>query len=105
MAKFKDVVKAFFRIHKNVIKGEIDEIKNLSPTEEDYAKGEVMATTAVAVMSSMGIGCSALAHKIIAKVFAYGIRDIKDGLEDNKKLIIGRVVEEIKKETGKQNDD
>lgn len=105
MAKFKDIVKAFFRIHKNVIKGEIDEIKNLSPTEEDYAKGEVMATTAVAVMNSMGIGCSALAHRIIAKVFAYGIRDVKNGLEDNKKLIIGRVVEEIKKKTGKQDDD
>lgn len=101
MAKFKDIVKSIFKIQKNVVKGEMDEIKNLSPTEEDYAKGEVMATTAVTVMASMGIGCSALAHRIIAKVFAYGIRDLKDGLEDNKKLIVGRVVEEIKKETNK----
>ena len=101
MAKFKDIVKTIFKIQKNVVEGEIDEIKNLSPTEEDYAKGEVMATTAATVMASMGIGCTVLVHRIIAKVFAYGIRDLKDGLEDNKKLIAGRVVEEIKKETNK----
>lgn len=105
MAKFKDIIKSIFRISKNAIKGEVDEMKNLTPTEEDYAQGEVLATTAVTVMSGMGIGCSALAHKIIAKVFAYGIRDIKDGVEDNKKLIIGRVIEEIKKETAKAKDD
>lgn len=105
MAKFKDVVKAIFKINKNVVKGEVDEIKKLTPTEEDYAQGEVLATTAVTVMSSMGIGCSVMAHKIMAKVFAYGIRDIKDGVKDNKKLIIGRVIEEIKKETAKSKDD
>ena len=39
----------------------------------------------------------------MAKVFAYGIRDIKNGVEDNSKLIIGRVIEEIKNERKKEN--
>ena len=100
--KFKEFVKAVFRIHKNAIKSEIDEIRNLTPTEEDYKQGEAMADAAVAAMASVGLGCTVLGQRIMAKVFAYGIRDIKDGIEDNSKLIIGRVIEEIKNEQRKQ---
>lgn len=101
MTKFKDVVKAIFRVHKNVIKKEFEEIQNLTPTEEDYAQGERLAEAAVVAMSSMGLGYTLLGQRIMAKVFAYGIRDIKDGVEDNSKLIIGRVIEEIKNERNK----
>ena len=101
MAKFKDVVKAIFRIHKNVIKKEFEEIQNLTPTEEDYAQGEKLAEAAVVAMGSMGLSYTVLGQRIMAKVFAYGIRDIKDGVEDNSKLIIGRVIEEIKNERNK----
>lgn len=101
MAKFKDVVKAIFRINKNVIKKEFEEIQNLTPTEEDYAQGERLAEAAVVAMSSMGLDYTILGQRIMAKVFAYGIRDIKDGVEDNSKLIIGRVIEEIKNERNK----
>lgn len=103
MAKFKDIVKAIFRIHKNVIKKEFEEIQNLTPTEEDYAQGERLAEVAVVTMSSMGLGYTVLGQRIMAKVFAYGIRDIKDGVEDNSKLIIGRVIEEIKNERNKES--
>ena len=101
MTKFKDVVKAIFRINKNVIKKEFEEIQNLTPTEEDYAQGERLAEAAVVTMSSMGLAYTVLGQRIMAKVFAYGIRDIKDGVEDNSKLIIGRVIEEIKNERSK----
>lgn len=103
MAKFKDIVKAIFRIHKNVIKKEFEEIQNLTPTKEDYAQGEKLAEVAVVAMSSMGLGYTVLGQRIMAKVFAYGIRDIKDGVEDNSKLIIGRVIEEIKNERNKES--
>lgn len=101
MAKFKDVVKAIFRVNKNVIKKEFEEIQNLTPTEEDYAQGEKLAEAAVVAMGSMGLSYTVLGQRIMAKVFAYGIRDIKDGVEDNSKLIIGRVIEEIKNERSK----
>lgn len=104
MAKFKDAVKAIFRIHKNVIKKEFEEIQNLTPTEEDYAQGEKLAEAAVVAMGSMGLGYTVLGQRIMAKVFAYGIRDIKDGVEDNSKLIIGRVIEEIKNERSKDEE-
>lgn len=101
MTKFKDIVKAIFRINKNVVKKEFEEVQHLTPTEEDYAQGERLAEAAVVAMSSMGLGYTILGQRIMAKVFAYGIRDIKDGVEDNSKLIIGRVIEEIKNERNK----
>ena len=52
-------------------------------------------------MSSMGLSYTILGQRIMAKVFAYGIRDIKDGVEDNSKLVIGRVIEEINNERNK----
>ena len=73
----------------------------MTPTEEDYAQGEKLAEAAVVAVGSMGLSYTALGQRIMAKVFAYGIRDIKDGVEDNSKLIIGRVIEEIKNERSK----
>lgn len=96
--KFKEFIKKVLRINSNVVKGELEEIRNLSPTEEDYAQGEALADVAITAMASMGLGYTLLGKKIIAKVFAYGIRDIKDGIEDNQKLIIGRVIDEIHSE-------
>ena len=96
--KFKEFIKKVLRINSNVVKRELEEIRNLSPTEEDYAQGEALADVAITAMASMGLGYTLLGKKIIAKVFAYGIRDIKDGIEDNQKLIIGRVIDEIHNE-------
>lgn len=93
--KFKEFIKKVLKINSNVVKGELEEIRNLSPTEEDYTQGEALADVAITAMASMGLGHTLLGKTIIAKVFAYGIRDIKDGIEDNQKLIIGRVIDEI----------
>lgn len=99
-----DKLKKLLRINRNVIKGEVEEIKQLKPTEEDIKQGEVLADAAIIVISSMGMSYTVTMQKIIAKVFAYGIRDIKDGVQDNKKLIIGRVIEEIKNERTKEQE-
>lgn len=94
----KDFLKKFFRISKKVIKDEVKEIKDLKPTEEDYAQGEQLANAAILAMSSFGLPYSILSKEIMKKVFAYGIRDIKDGVQDNSKLIMGRVIDEINAE-------
>lgn len=99
-----DRLKKLLRINKNVIKGEVEEIRQLKPTEEDIKQGEVLADAAIVAMSAMGMSYTVTMQKIIAKVFAYGIRDIKDGVQDNKKLIIGRVIEEIKNERTKEQE-
>ena len=99
MSKKKNkTIKKIFRIIKNSILGEVEEVKLLTPTQRDYAQAEILADAAIAAMTSLGLPYSALSKTIIAKVFAYGIRDAKDGLKDKKKLIISRVVEEIKNE-------
>lgn len=87
-----------FKIGKNVVKGEVQEIVNLKPTEEDYKQGEQLATVAAGALAAMGIPIPAVGITIIGKAFAYGIRDIRDGVEEPNKLIIGRIIEEIKGE-------
>lgn len=87
-----------FKIGKNVVKAEVQEIVNLKPTEEDYKQGEQLATVAAGALAAMGIPIPAVGITIIGKAFAYGIRDIRDGVEEPNKLIIGRIIEEIKGE-------
>lgn len=87
----------FLNIFKKVAKDEIQEVKDIKPTDEQYTKGKALAVIAVAALASSGIPIAAVAEPIIAKVFAYGIADMEAGIEDNQKLIISRVLEEIKK--------
>ena len=94
----EDFLKKFFKIGKKVIKDEVEEIRELKPTEEDYAQGERLANAAILAMSSFGLQYSILSREIMKKVFAYGIRDIRDGIQDNSKLIMRRVINEINAE-------
>lgn len=94
----KDFLKRFFKISKKVIKDEVEEVKELKPTEEDYTQGERLANAAILAMSSFGLPYSILCKEIMKKVFAYGIRDIRDGIQDNSKLIMRRVIDEINAE-------
>ena len=94
----KNFLEKLFKISKKVIKDEVEEIKELKPTEEDYAQGEQLANAAILAMSSFGLPYSILSREIMKKVFAYGIRDIKDGVQDNSKLIMRRVIDEINAE-------
>ena len=103
----KDFLKKFFKIGKKVIKDEVEEIRELKPTEEDYTQGEQLANAAILAMSSFGLPYSILCKEIMKKVFAYGIRNIKDGVQDNSKLIMRRVIDEInaeRKEKSKQKE-
>ena len=93
-----NIIKRFFKGTYNVIKGEISEIANLQPTEEDFTQGEKMGEVFVTVCASMGYPCPAVAKNVMAKVFAYGIRDMKDGINCPENLIVGRIVKEIRGE-------
>lgn len=99
----KDFLRKLFKISKKVIKDEVEEIKELKPTEEDYAQGEQLANAAILAMSSFGLPYSILSKEIMKKVFAYGIRDIRDGIQDNSKLLMRRVIDEINAERKERN--
>lgn len=94
--KVTNFFKRIFRITTNVIKAEGEEILNLKPTEEDYELGDKIAVLAVSAMASCGIPSTLISQKIIAKAVAYGIRNLKEGVKDNDKLIIARIVKEIR---------
>lgn len=98
MSKMIDKIKTIFRINHNVIKGEISELTTLSLSDEDKAQGKAAAVIAVSVLAGCGVPLGALGQPILEKVFAYVIRDVKDGVETPNKLIIGRIIEEIKRE-------
>lgn len=99
---FKEKLKNFFKINKNVIKGEIDEVKNLQLTDEDKAQGKAAAVLVASTMAACGFPLGAAATPVLEKVLAYVIRDAKEGVETPEKLIVGRIIKEVK-EVKRQN--
>ncbi len=90
---FKKILKAL----GVAIKEEVKEIKNLELTDEDKEQGDKVAVMVVAALAGVGVPMCALGQKAIARVLAYVIRDVKDGIECQDKLIIARVINELKK--------
>ena len=90
---FKKILKAL----GVAIKEEVKEIKNLELTNEDKEQGDKVAVMVVAALAGVGVPMCALGQKAIARVLAYVIRDVKDGIECQDKLIIARVINELKK--------
>lgn len=91
-------LKNIFKINHRVVKGEIEEICQLNITQEDEEQAEQLAVLVAAGLAACGIPVGVLGQKIIARVLAYALRDLKDGVETPDKLIIKRVVNEIKAE-------
>lgn len=92
MSKFKRVLEGI----KNVFIGEFNEIREIVPTEADKKQGEIMAELIRAALASFGIPSTSQMEDITSRVCAYAIRDLKDGAKEPSKLIIGRVITEIK---------
>lgn len=105
MNKIVNKLKTIFRIQHNVVKGEVDEILHLQPTDEDKAQGKAAAALAIAALASCGVPLGALGAPVLEKVFTYVIRDIKDGASTPEKLIVGRIVKEIKAEKIKSKEE
>lgn len=85
----------FFKAIHRANKAEVKEIISLKPTDEDRAQGAHVASIAVTALAACGVPCGAATLPILEKVFAYCIRDIKDGVNDNDKLLLQRIIKEI----------
>lgn len=94
-------LKSIFRVNHRVVKGELNEIVHLNITQEDEEQAQQLAVLVAAGLAACGIPVGVLGQKIIAKVLSYALRDLKDGVETPDKLIIKRVVNEIKAEKAK----
>lgn len=94
--KFLEQIKKIGSIFVKVAKDEIDEIKNLKVTDEDKAQAEQLASIVHQVCLAYGIPISSSVQRIVAKCGAYVIRDAKDGIKAPEKLIIGRIINEVK---------
>lgn len=94
--KLLEQLKKIGSIFVKVTKDEINEIKNLKVTDEDKKQAEQLASIVHQVCLAYGIPISSSVQRIVAKCGAYVIRDAKDGIKAPEKLIIGRIINEIK---------
>lgn len=94
MDKIKEILKCFHRANK----AEIEEIKELVVTDEDKAQAEAITVAAMAALAACGVSITNTSYinTIMQTAVAYGLRDLKDGLETPKKLLVHRIVDEIK---------
>ena len=92
MARFRRVLKA---THK-AVKEEIDEVKSLVITEDDTTQAKAMRKIVVAAANAYGIPVPEEMQEVLDKALAYILRDAKDGLKTPEKLLIKRIIDNIK---------
>lgn len=85
------------QITTSVIAGEVQELKELQITVEDEEQANNIANMLCAALANMGIPFAIALQPVAKRIIAYGIRDIKDGVEHPQRLIISRVIEEYEK--------
>jgi hypothetical protein len=91
-------IKRFFRAFHKAMKEEIEEVKTLNITKEDEEQASKIANLAADAMMMYGVPVGGAGRAIMKKVIAYSLRDIKDGVNAPDKLIIKRVISELKEE-------
>lgn len=91
-------IKRFFRAFHKAMKEEIEEVKTLNITKEDEEQASKIANLAADAMMMYGVPVGGAGRAIMKKVIAYSLRDIKDGVNAPDKLIIKRVINELKEE-------
>lgn len=91
-------IKRFFRAFHKAMKEEIEEVKILNVTKEDEEQASKIANLAADAMMMYGVPVGGAGRAIMKKVIAYSLRDIKDGVNAPDKLIIKRVINELKEE-------
>lgn len=91
-------IKRFFRAFHKAMKEEIEEVKMLNVTKEDEEQASKIANLAADAMMMYGVPVGGAGRAIMKKVIAYSLRDIKDGVNAPDKLIIKRVINELKEE-------
>ncbi len=92
-------IKRFFKAFHEAMKDEVEEIKTLNVTSEDEEQAARIANLAADVMMAYGVPVGGVGRAIMKKAIAYGLRDIKDGVKAPDKLIIKRILNELKEES------
>lgn len=91
-------IKRFFRAFHKAMKQEIEEVVTLNITKEDEEQASKIANLTADTMMMYGVPVGGAGRAIMKKVIAYSLRDIKDGVNAPDKLIIRRVINELKEE-------
>ena len=91
-------IKRFFRAFHKAMKQEIEEVVTLNITKEDEEQASKIAKLTADTMMMYGVPVGGAGRAIMKKVIAYSLRDIKDGVNAPDKLIIRRVINELKEE-------
>lgn len=91
-------IKRFFRAFHKAMKQEMEEVVTLNITKEDEEQASKIANLTADIMMMYGIPVGGAGRAIMKKVIAYSLRDIKDGVNAPDKLIIRRVINELKEE-------
>ena len=91
-------IKRFFRAFHKAMKQEIEEVVTLNITKEDEEQASKIANLTADTMMMYGVPVGGAGRAIMKKVIAYSLRDIKDGVNAQDKLIIRRVINELKEE-------
>lgn len=92
-------IKRFFRAFHKAMKQEIEEVITLNITKEDEEQASQIANLTADTMMMYGVPVGGAGRAIMKKVIAYSLRDIKDGVNAPDKLIIRRVINELKEES------
>lgn len=92
-------IKRFFRAFKKAMKDEMEEVKTLNVTKEDEEQASKIANLTADAMMMYGVPVGGVGRAVMKKVIAYSLRDIKDGVNAPDKLIIKRVMNELKEES------
>ena len=91
-------IKRFFRAFHKAMKQEIEEVVTLNITKGDEEQASKITNLTADIMMMYGIPVGGAGRAIMKKVIAYSLRDIKDGVNAPDKLIIRRVINELKEE-------
>ena len=94
MARIKRVIRAT----KKAIKEEIEEVKNLTITKDDTAQAKVMRRVIVSAADAYGIPVPKEIQVILDKALAHILRDCKDGIKTPEKLLVRRIIDNIKED-------
>lgn len=92
----KSFLKKITGIFLKPVKEEVKEVLRLNPTPQDFEQGQKLAVIVVAVLAANGIPMSTRSTELIGQALAYLVRDVKDGVDDHDKLLIQRLINEIK---------
>lgn len=94
LKKIKNFIGCLHRANK----AEIAEIKGLIVTDEDRKQSEVITTVVMSALGACGVKIvnNGFIEEIIQTSIAYSLRDLKDGLKTKDKLLVNRIIKEIK---------